>query len=98
MDFWEARFGGNAAPAAIFGTQSSINPLVNFLPKFVENSQFFIFRKSNSRTLPYSKMSKKTLLKPIVTSETCLFSKQINSNGEDLRLLLNGLKSRIVKK
>ena len=70
MDFWEERSGGNAALAAFFGLQSSINPLVNFISKCVENSQFFIFRKSNSKTLSYFKMSEKTRLEPILSSET----------------------------
>ena len=70
MDFWEERSGGNAVPAAFFGPQSSRNPLANFLSKCVKNSQFFIFRISNSRALSYFKMRKNSGLELILSSET----------------------------
>ena len=58
------------AKTAFFGLQSSINPLVNFISKCVENCQFFIFRKSKPRAPSYFKMSKKTRSEPILSSET----------------------------
>ena len=64
------RLGANAAKTAFFGCRSSLKHLVNFLSKCVENSRFFIFRKSKPKTPSYFKMSKNTRSEPILSSET----------------------------